>query len=204
MKTKNFKYRILDLSIELFLQRGYTNVGMDEIAKTLGISKKTIYNYYSGKKELLINGIHIILNDLSREVEKILNNKELDFSEKLKQNVNVIAEKLSKITPHFAEDLQINEPDAWEIISEYKKKSAILHIRQLIDEGRAKGKIKKDINSAMAVMIYMTAIDNLLNPAYLKSFPSELLDEIPYKTKDIFDSIVKIIYEGIVESEIKI
>ncbi|MGJ8744097.1 TetR/AcrR family transcriptional regulator [Polaribacter sp.] len=45
--------KILEKSKELFLNLGFKSVTMDEIANSLGVSKKTIYKYYKNKTELV-------------------------------------------------------------------------------------------------------------------------------------------------------
>ena len=46
--------RILQGGEELFLQAGIKSVTMDEIARHLGMSKKTIYQFFKDKNELVI------------------------------------------------------------------------------------------------------------------------------------------------------
>ena len=45
--------KILEKSNELFLNLGFKSVTMDEIASSLGVSKKTIYKYFTNKTELV-------------------------------------------------------------------------------------------------------------------------------------------------------
>ena len=47
------KERILVKAEELFLQYGIRSVSMDDIANSLGMSKKTLYQYYADKDELV-------------------------------------------------------------------------------------------------------------------------------------------------------
>ncbi len=51
--TMEPKDRISQKALELFLGYGIRSISMDDIATKLGISKKTIYQYYSGKDELV-------------------------------------------------------------------------------------------------------------------------------------------------------
>ena len=44
---------LLDAALETFVERGYAATNMDEIARRAGVSKGTLYLYYSGKAELL-------------------------------------------------------------------------------------------------------------------------------------------------------
>src|SRR5436190_2679830 len=47
------KERILIKAEELFMQFGIRSVSMDDIANNLGMSKKTLYQYYADKDELV-------------------------------------------------------------------------------------------------------------------------------------------------------
>ena len=47
------KEKIIEKSNELFLNLGFKSVTMDEIASSLGVSKKTIYKYFKNKTELI-------------------------------------------------------------------------------------------------------------------------------------------------------
>lgn len=51
--TRIMRDKILEKSGELFLHLGFKSVTMDEIANSLGVSKKTIYKYYKNKTELI-------------------------------------------------------------------------------------------------------------------------------------------------------
>jgi AcrR family transcriptional regulator len=54
------KERILIKAEELFMQFGIRSVSMDDIANNLGMSKKTLYQYYADKDELVDAVIGII------------------------------------------------------------------------------------------------------------------------------------------------
>src|SRR5215471_4248511 len=48
------KERIMVKAEELFMQYGIRSVSMDDIANSLGMSKKTLYQYYADKDELVV------------------------------------------------------------------------------------------------------------------------------------------------------
>lgn len=52
-KEETIRKRILETAKEFFLEFGYKKVTMDEIADSLGMSKKTLYQYFPSKYELL-------------------------------------------------------------------------------------------------------------------------------------------------------
>ncbi|MBI9040083.1 TetR/AcrR family transcriptional regulator [Lutibacter sp.] len=77
------KENILQKSGEIFLKFGFKSVTMDDIANELGISKKTIYKYFSNKEELVdesISHLHeLIHNSVSCICEKGFNAIEENF-----------------------------------------------------------------------------------------------------------------------------
>ena len=54
--------KIIEKSNELFLNLGFKSVTMDEIASSLGVSKKTIYKYFKNKTEL-VDAVTIFMFD---------------------------------------------------------------------------------------------------------------------------------------------
>jgi AcrR family transcriptional regulator len=67
---------IADAALSLFIHEGYLNVTIDQIAKKAGVSKGLMYNYFSGKEELLGFIIKRIMTEVSQLGEIILNEKD--------------------------------------------------------------------------------------------------------------------------------
>ena len=53
LEIQDTSIRIREKADELFMQYGLRSVSMDDIANSLGISKKTIYQFYADKDELV-------------------------------------------------------------------------------------------------------------------------------------------------------
>ena len=70
------KDTILEKSKELFLRNGFKTVGMDDIAQALHISKKTIYQYFPSKEDLVkaVLGYTIYIVWLSAKLQKYQEN----------------------------------------------------------------------------------------------------------------------------------
>lgn len=54
LQREQVKDKILEISIQIFRDKGYENATIDEITKTVGIAKGTFYNFYNTKKEILM------------------------------------------------------------------------------------------------------------------------------------------------------
>jgi AcrR family transcriptional regulator len=70
------KQAIADAALTLFIHEGYLNVTIDQIAKKAGVSKGLMYNYFSGKEELLSFIIERIMTEVSALGEIILTEKD--------------------------------------------------------------------------------------------------------------------------------
>ena len=63
--------KILEKSNELFLNLGFKSVTMDEIASSLGVSKKTLYKYFSNKTALIDAVTEYMFNTICCSIDTI-------------------------------------------------------------------------------------------------------------------------------------
>ena len=62
---------IIEKSCELFLNLGFKSVTMDEIANALGISKKTLYKYFSNKTDLVTAVTNTMFEKISCGIDHV-------------------------------------------------------------------------------------------------------------------------------------
>ena len=90
------KARILNAATEMFIENGYKNTKMTEIAQKLGVSKGALYQYYKSKEALLLEVIKSgaqfrrssVFNNMTLEQLPLLSTKE--YFEKMIQSTNQI------------------------------------------------------------------------------------------------------------------
>jgi len=203
MDNPDIKKRIFECSRELFYRKGYSGVKLEDIAKALGISKKTFYNYYPNKLEVLREIVDQIKDDLSRDIEAILNNDTLSIPEKLKRNLSVITFRISDISTSFAEDLQHYAPEIYQDWVDYKTDATIRHFTGLLQEGKKAGFVHQDVNIQTIILIFICAMDNMLDPVYMNRLPSAFSQYFPPSPVEKFNAIIKIVYEGILTGDVK-
>lgn len=88
----NKKIELMNLSKQLFIERGITHTSIDDIAKTCKISKATFYKYFSSKEDLISNILEYSQNTLINACKNIDGNLEIDSKEKLRQKIILIWE----------------------------------------------------------------------------------------------------------------
>ena len=193
MEENEIKERILHQAGEMFLQFGFSRVTMEEIAAELGMSKKTIYRFFPGKEQLLkemVTGMRCKVEDY---VQELCANTEMPFIEKLKNLMNYIGTQSITLRGPLGHDIQKNFPQLWEEINESRRTHSLQKFNLLINEGMEKGIFRKDIDQQIIVLLYMNAIQGILNP--------EVLAQLPYTANQVFESSIRVFMEGIFTEE---
>lgn len=198
----SIKLKIVQAASIQFFRYGYTAISMDSISDSLGMSKKTLYTIFTGKYDLLVHVIELFKKELSGEVDTILNDEKIEFPEKMKQMMLCIGNTLSKISPDFIADVQEHVPEIWESLQHYKMEAGYLRFNKLVNEGIQKGFIKKEINKSVAVAMYASAIQSLLDDRFLVQLPDSIRKDIPKHPSVTFDAIATILFSGIMKSTI--
>jgi AcrR family transcriptional regulator len=72
---KNTRERILDIALELFIEKGYDKTSLREIAEQLGFSKAALYYHFASKDDILL-ALHYRLHDVLQETLGTLDREE--------------------------------------------------------------------------------------------------------------------------------
>jgi len=189
------KKRILFTARDEFFSFGFTKVSVDKIASKMGMSKKTIYKYFPSKDDLVRAVTETTLSEVEMGCKQIIENANLDFVEKLKQMMTHAALHISKMGRPLIEDLEKNAPQVWKEISEFRSKHIYEDFGKLLHEGVQKGIFRSDIDQQLVLMIYNNVIKNIISP--------EVLSQIPFTATQVYETIVKVIFEGIMTNKAK-
>ncbi len=185
--------RILSNSQELFIKYGYNKVTMQEIADSMGMSKKTLYKYFESKEQCVKEIIDKRKCDIDDYLERLWADENLDFVEKLSSMMKFIRNQLPNMKGPLFEDLKKNFPEIWNEVHESRKKYIREKYSRLIREGIKKGAVRKDLDEEIIMLIYINAIHNVLVP--------EVLSDLPLTSEQVFDNIVSVIFNGIFTEE---
>ena len=143
---------------ELFLKAGIKSVTMDDIAKHLGMSKKTIYQFFKDKNELVV-----------ALVKKKLQEDEDQMCDIIKQSGNVIEKMInmmkcseeifSRINPIVIHDLQKYHSEAWKQFQDFKSGVLMRTLEDLLTEGIKQGYIRPDIDVKIIARMRVTQVE---------------------------------------------
>lgn len=151
-KIVEVKEYIVEEADKLFCQFGFKSVTMDDIAKHLGMSKKTIYQHFSDKDEL----VNILIQDKLNAQDCAMDfcaAKAENAVEELFFAITNIHELLSSMNPKLFYDLQKYHPKAWLSFKAFKEKNLgkciLANLERGINEGLYRSEIKTDILAQM-------------------------------------------------------
>ncbi len=190
---KEIRNKILQKSLDFFLQNGYSKVTMGEIANNAGISKKTLYKYFSNKENLFesIYTSFTCQNDIY--IEQLFNNNEIGYVEKVKSILAHVSQHVAKLKGPLMQDLESHHPQMWKKIQVYMQKKAWEKFSILVEEGIKHGIFRESINKNIVVLVYVFSLQNLLTPS--------ILSELPLSAEQVYNTLVNIIFEGILTEE---
>lgn len=130
---------------ELFKKYGIRSVSMDDIARHLSISKKTIYQYYKDKDEIVSLALKKHLEHEKQEYDQIFTGT----SNAIEELVNVskcMREDFKGMQPSLLFDMQKYHPSAWQVWVSFKNEYIKNHVKENLQKGIAEGYFREDIN----------------------------------------------------------
>lgn len=156
------KEHILTEADKLFCQFGIKSVTMDDIAKHLGMSKKTIYQYYKDKKEL----VQILIKNKMESQVCVMDQNSTESSNAVDEVFRAVIQMesmLSNINPILFYDLQKYHPEAWLIFKNFRESKLFEVIKQNLDWGIKEGYYRKEINLDIISRMRIEQIDMAFN-----------------------------------------
>ena len=178
------KERILDTAMEQFARRGIRAVRMDDLAQNLGISKRTLYEIYANKEDLLYEGV------------KKYHAKRLEENRRIVEGAGNVMDILLMLYRHSVTELRKVVPSFYSELERYKKVVDYLHAedkrrfgerKAFVERGVEEGYFRKDINVEL-VLHFFEAIG-------FHALREDLFSK--YSIDDIYNSVVFLSLRGL-------
>jgi len=150
--------RIIEGGEELFLKAGIKSVTMDDIARHLGMSKKTIYQFFKDKNELIMALVKKKLQEDEDQMNVIISRSENVIEEMI--NMMKCSEDIfSRINPIVIHDLQKYYADAWKQFQVFKTEVLVHTLEQLLAKGIKQGYIRPDIDVKILARMRVSQVE---------------------------------------------
>jgi AcrR family transcriptional regulator len=169
------KDRIKQKADELFRRYGIRSITMDEIANQLGISKKTIYQSFADKDEL----VDEVITDLLLYNKEQCNKdrfKALNAIQEVFLAMEMIEEMFENMNPAILYDLERNHPQTFKKFLHHKHSFLFMVIKENIERGKREELYREDINTDVVAKIRLETIMFPFNPDIFPKTKFNLVD----------------------------
>ncbi|HSR66408.1 MAG TPA: TetR/AcrR family transcriptional regulator [Acidobacteriota bacterium] len=181
--------KIRQAAEEAFFRDGIRAVTMDELARRLGMSKRTLYQHFDSKRALLRE----VLLGRTRHIDQVLRDATArqygDFAEKLRVVLKRLAQALPQPSQRFFRDLRGGAPEVWQELVQERERILSSHFRRLLQEGRQQHALREDLSTDLILRIFLSMVQGLITP--------QVLAELPLSAGQVLDRIVAVLMTGI-------
>ena len=171
---------MIKVVLELFQEQG-ADFKMDDVAKAMKISKKTIYKTYGNKEALIMLIVNAVLEGIAHQVTKALHNDAYDLLEKL-LHVTCSFPDINEIDYHKALLLKNDFPKPYQVFMKYISDNWAL-AKSLFDRAISEG-LMRPVEFSVFRTIIMGITQQVLE--------MDIEDQEAYMTK-----CVKVVIDGL-------
>lgn len=154
----NAEKEFIEKVTRLFMRLGIKSLTMDEIARQLGVSKKTIYKYVADKNELVRRAVAFQQEEEQAAIQAICS-KGHNAIDELFEISRHISDMLAQIHPSVHFDLEKYHPDAWKLSMSCRQQQVYECIFGNLENGKKQGFYRADLDSDIIAKIYIAKLD---------------------------------------------
>jgi AcrR family transcriptional regulator len=159
------RLKILNFSQSQFVNSGFHKTTMDQIAREMRISKKTIYKHFSTKDDLIRACIEQITGGVKKSIEQIVEGG-ANSVEKLNSIGKVLLNVMLKINDTWLNDLKTHYFFIWEEMDRFREININKNFTRIIEQGQEEELIV-DYPSEVILAIIRSSIQAVINPEFL-------------------------------------
>lgn len=153
---------ILEKVCRLYHRYGIKSVTMDDVALRLGISKKTIYDFFHDKEDLVAQ---VLLYEHDTHCSFLVNitDKQFNAIEELFEVYKMINAMLKDFNPSMEYDIRKYYPNLFIRIREIKRKQMFDSVYKNLCQGKKEGLYRKDLNSKIIAKLHVFRTETLID-----------------------------------------
>lgn len=169
------KERILTAAEQLFWKYGVRSVTMEDIAKGLGISKKTIYQHFTDKEDILYQVIQEKINADMTEMNCMFTGTGNPIEE-LMMVLEMMRKNQHEVSPNLLIDIKRYYPQAFTLFRQHVDHHIMKSILENIQKGVLQGLYRSDINPAILARMRAEQIELAFNNDFFPANQYSMLD----------------------------
>jgi TetR/AcrR family transcriptional regulator, cholesterol catabolism regulator len=152
------KKDILEQAHKLFMRNGIKAITMDDIASHLRISKKTLYEHFTDKNDVVEHMVAFVTKQNTSCIDGICKHG-LNAIDEQYEIASFVANMVSQMHPSIHFDIEKYHPKAWQILNEVKRSHVFDCLMKNMNKGIKEGFYRDDIHPEVIARIYMSRFD---------------------------------------------
>jgi AcrR family transcriptional regulator len=182
------KDRILEKATDLYMRYGIRSITMDEIASQPGISKKTIYQFFTDKDEMVEAVVDL---EVKKSAEECLHCQGVAINavEEIFIAIDMIDELLKAMNPLIMYDLEKHHPKAFKKLRDHKYQFMYRMIKENLERG-----IKEELYRPEMNLDIVTK--NRIESAFL-GFNQDIFPQNKYKISEVAYELAMFFLHGV-------
>ncbi len=185
MDEQDIKDKILKGAEELFMKYGARSVSMDDVARHLAVSKKTLYQHFADKDDIVLMVSQMYLQRAKKRYDTIAEGSENAIDELTKISV-CLRSDMEGMNPSLLFDLQKYHSKAWQAWQEHKKEFIKQSVARNLAQGIKEGYFRPEINAEIIATLRITNVENAFDD---RIFPEDRF-RLPEVQAQIFEHFV--------------
>ena len=183
----NLKERIIENASTLFFQKGVKSMTMSDIANELGISKRTLYEVFLDKEDLLENCVSVHISKANKALQTLAEDSE-DVIDTMMRIYAYSLDEMRMANHSVMHDLKKYHSRIYKKVEENQRKNDYI-LMPLFEKGVNQGLIRNDVNFEIILWLVKSQFKALLNDEY---FPRD-----KYSINDFIQAIILNFMRGI-------
>ncbi|NVK29028.1 MAG: TetR/AcrR family transcriptional regulator [Flavobacteriia bacterium] len=144
---------IINGSTELFLKYGIRSITMDDVARELGISKKTLYKYVSNKADLVDRCVKLTFTEVADAMTEVIG-KANNAIDELFAIDSTLSEAMKAQHPAIEFQLKKYYPATWKWLSSRQEDMIKNQTLENLKKGIEQGVYRSDVNVDFVSYLY--------------------------------------------------
>ena len=169
------KTRIKSVAHDLVMQYSIRSVSMDDIAANLGMSKKTIYQYFKDKDEL----VEAVVDDVI-DTNQCTCNEDMEKAENAVHEIflvmDMMMEMFKTMNPSILFDMQKYHPAAFRKFQRHRNEYLYNVCRQNLERGIREELFRPEINVDVMARYRVETMLTAFNPEFQRSVKQSLIE----------------------------
>lgn len=177
---------------ELFMRLGIKSLTMDDVARELGISKKTLYQFVESKDDLVNKVIELQLTEECSRAEIVAQTAK-DALDEMLNVINKSNGEMQRVKDNIIFELQKYHREAWERIREYQRGFLYKVVRDNLERGIREGFYRNDFDVDITAKLHLAQSFAIFDESW---FPKP-----PYSSETLFRETMNLYLHSILSEK---